>query len=115
MIDILLRGLLFGSVMFLFLAVFLLFKNNNTYTNRVIILDAIFRHNKDMLNQGRYEFPNLYLQMERYDATLWRLYDWGYTRILPPHYYRMIQPYITDGMETKSNENKQRKKTRKSR
>ena len=113
MIDILMNMLLFGAVVLLFLSVFLLFKNSNTCANREIIIHAIFLYGKDMLNQGCYQFPNLYLQMESYDATLWRLYDWGYTRILPPHYYRMIQPYITDGMEIKSNENKQRKKTRK--
>lgn len=35
-----------------------------------------------------------YDDMENYVVTLWRLWDWGYTRILPKDKFEIIKPYI---------------------
>lgn len=32
--------------------------------------------------------------MESYDSTFRRFWDWGYTKILPPNYFKLIEPFI---------------------
>ena len=35
-----------------------------------------------------------YADMESYLKTVYRFWDWGYTRILPPDKFEKIQPYL---------------------
>ena len=38
-----------------------------------------------------------YADMESYFKTVYRFWDWGYTRILPPDKFEKIQPYLNSG------------------
>lgn len=71
-------------------------KNDNAYKNHKIILDAIYDYRIDMIVSGNYEKRNLvdYRDMETYNSTLFRFWDWGYTRILPKDKFELIKPYI---------------------
>lgn len=70
------------------------FKNENTFRNRSKILDAIHSYQMHLLNLGIYDHTDLYSYMESYDSTFRRFWDWGYTRILPPNYFKLIEPFI---------------------
>lgn len=84
-------------VTFLFVAIvvcfYLLAKNENTCRMRIVIIDAIRDYKVDMYEKG---LPILvdYTDKEPYYSTLFRLWDWGYTRILPPEKFKIIEPYI---------------------
>lgn len=73
--------------------IFFLIKNDNTYKNHVIIVDAIYEYCIEK-NVDFALFYNMY--MEDYDDTLNRFWDWGYTRILPPEQFELIKPYIKE-------------------
>lgn len=68
--------------------VFMLVKNEITCKHRLKICKAI----------DRYRNPELvdYDDMESYDDTLFRLWDWGYTRILPKEKYALIRHLMED-------------------
>lgn len=82
--------------------VFLLMKNDNTYRNHGVILDAIFsykiamieeaRENGTILNGVNYEVD--YSDMKSYNDTLKQIFDWGYDNILPKDKFEIIKPYI---------------------
>lgn len=69
------------------------FKNVQTFLTHRKILDAIYLYRchcirKDVEPMVRFE------DMESYDSTLFRFWDWGYKRILPPEKYEIIKPFI---------------------
>lgn len=86
-------GLLIGAliVMFiiLFYNVYMYVKNNNTSNKRELIIDAIYLYNLE-----HYDNRISYDYMEDYETTLYRLWDWGCTNIVPKHIYVKIKPYI---------------------
>lgn len=73
-------------------------KNENTYKNHHKIGNAIFRYHMHLIYHGepgaRAEVG--YEDMESYEATLFRLWDWGYMRILPPDKFELIKPFIKE-------------------
>jgi hypothetical protein len=71
-------------------------KCDNTYKNHLIIANAIYLYNKHLIDTGEYTEKNIvsYSDMEDYDTTLCRVWDWGYTRILPPEKLELIKPFI---------------------
>ena len=81
----------------------MLIKNEVTYRNRIKILNAIYRYS---FNNIAKDFDNWQpgqpqtwdsvnsSDMEDYDTTLYRFWDWGYTRILPPDKFELIKPFI---------------------
>lgn len=82
----------------------MLFKNYNTYKNRLIINDAIHeRHVAYIRSAYDYNNPDLlddaklvdYCHKESYTKTLFRLWDWGYTHILPKEKFELIERYIS--------------------
>lgn len=77
----------------LVLVVFFLIKNFNTYKNQVIIVEAIYKCAIDCISNHKEPFVD-YSEMEDYDSTLFRFWDWGYTRILPKEKYEIIKPYV---------------------
>lgn len=87
--------ILFGfAIMFL---TYMYFKNYVTYRKRVIILNAIYLYRRELIEQDKYDEAQVNMDdMESYDKTLWRLWDWGYKRILPPEKFEIIKPYIED-------------------
>lgn len=58
------------------------------------ILTAIYRHNLLMIHRGRSEYMLSYDCVEEFDSTLFRLWDWGYKRIVPPEVLERINLYI---------------------
>ena len=71
-------------------------KNTNTAKNHIRILNAITDYQDDCVKKHMYkEALNVTIQdKENYDKTFWRLWDWGYTRILPKDKFEIIKPYI---------------------
>lgn len=83
------------SVLFVLLGLFVLalIKNEVTYRDHIKITDAIGRYRLNCINRGRLCLVD-FDDMESYDDTFARWWGWGYTRILPPHLYAIIEPYI---------------------
>lgn len=86
--------LLCVSVIFALISIFMVVKNNNTLNKRFIIINAIFEYNVDIINGIVIGSLMSYDDMESYDRTLWRLWDFGYKRILPKDKYELIKGYI---------------------
>lgn len=78
--------------------VLLLAKSENTFRQHVLITTAVRDYHLDLIVRGVYDTLTDsmvdYDDMESYDHTLWRLWDWGYKRILPRDKYIYIKPYI---------------------
>ena len=65
-----------------------------TGKRRQSIIYAIYIYQSLMIEQYNFDFKVGYSDMESFDRTLWRLWDWGYKRILPADKYKIIKPYI---------------------
>ena len=65
-----------------------------TYKQQCTIADAVFRYTMDLIDQSICEYDVDILDIEDFDKTLWRLWDWGYKRILPKDKFEIIKPYI---------------------
>lgn len=78
--------------------VLLLAKNINTFKQHELIGTAVRDYHLDLITRGAHDVlanpPVDYDDMESYDRTLWRLWDWGYKRILTLDKYMYIKPYI---------------------
>ena len=80
--------------------VFMLVKHEIIRKNRLIISDAIHRYRMNVI--AKHDFKNsfepkydvAFEDMEPYDKTFWRLWDWSYKRILPKDKFAIIEPYI---------------------
>lgn len=92
---------MFLLVIILVLLGLFMLKNENACKNRCIIIDAIFEYHIRVLNSfdTLRHFEVDYNDAEPYDKTLFRLYDWGYTRILPKEKYEIIKPYIKESVK----------------
>lgn len=86
-------GFLIALLAFTF---FMLHKNDVTCRNQLIITGAIYRYRMHTLEQGSHIFLVGYSDMESYESTLWRLWDFGYENILPKHLYEVIRPFIEE-------------------
>lgn len=75
------------------LAMLLRIKSENAYMNRSDLIDAMFLYGLDCAENGRQRCVH-YKDMESYEKTVLRLWDWGYTRILPPEKYEILKPYL---------------------
>ena len=82
----------------LVIGVIIAIKNGNTYRNHKKIVDAIFAYKLWCLNHGDYAAMQRvdYEHEESYERTLFRLWDWGYKRILPPDKLELIKPFIKE-------------------
>lgn len=89
------------SVIFILVVVFVIAKNNNTFNKRCVIINAIFEYNKDIINGVVTGQLISFNDLENYDRTLWRLWDWGYKSILPKDKYELIKDYIDKTHEIK--------------
>ena len=72
----------------------MLFKNENTYKNQIIISDALYAYNMDVIKHGRYDATISFDCIESYWKTMFKLWDWGYKHIVPPEMFELIKPYI---------------------
>lgn len=69
-------------------------RNVVAFKNGTIIIEAIYKYRLSMIDAGVYVFAVSYEDMEPYGKTMLRLWDFGYTKILPPDKYEPIKPYI---------------------
>lgn len=79
----------------LLLLIFIVFplmiaKINVAHRQRIRIINAIYSY---QLETVFYDVS--YRDMEPFDKTCKRFWDWGYTRILPKEKFEIIKPYIT--------------------
>ena len=74
-------------------AALMLIKSEVTCKNHLIINYAIYLYSIDSIDKS-FECEVDWDDMEGYEKTLWRLWDWGYTRILSPEKFEIIKPYI---------------------
>ena len=84
-------------VVFILFCIMLLIKNFVTLINHKIISDAIYEYRCNAIEMGTYKIAKslvFYDDIENYYTTLFRLWDWGYTRILPPEKFEIIKPFI---------------------
>lgn len=70
--------------------VFLIIKNSNTRQQRKKIIAAI----RTYASLHHADVCELFDEMEPYKSTLFRWWDWGHKRIVPPDMYELIKPYI---------------------
>ena len=93
--SIVIRIILFSILIFGILSGFSL-KIDNAFKMRKVITNAI--HNRNMVLIKNNEFDKRYevdySDMEPYDRTLWRLWDWSYKHILPNDKLKLIEEYI---------------------
>lgn len=77
------------------LGVFLMVRNHATFRNHEIITDAIYAYKSYQIKHGNYSnFEVDYKDIEHYNKTFMRMWDWGYTRILPHEKFKIIEPFI---------------------
>ena len=80
--------LIFAIIVIIF-CIYIMIKNDNTYNKREIIAHAIF-----CLRIRDYDTKVNYDNMEDYNKTLFRLFDWGYNNIINKEDFKLIEPYI---------------------
>ena len=81
----------------LILIVFILaiIKNENTFKQHMVVANAIHRFRLDHIKRDWLASLSVdFEDMEEYDSTFWRLWDWGYKNILPKEKYELIKDYI---------------------
>lgn len=82
----------YGMMAFVLFMIVLAIKNEVAYIQSCKIIDAI---QEFAYSTGKYEVASNYLwSMESYEKTLYRLWDWGCTRIVPEDVFNEIKPYI---------------------
>lgn len=89
---LILIGLCIIALIFCFV---MLKKNDNTYTMHMKIVNAICNYQLQCISNKETYKVN-YNDMESYDRTMFRLWDWGYTHILPKEKFEIIKPYIKE-------------------
>jgi hypothetical protein len=88
-----LSSILIASIVAMAFCFLLLRKNANTYKNQILINKAICVYRMICIDRKENAVVD-HDDAEDYDKTLWRLWDWGYTRILPKEKFEIVKPYI---------------------
>jgi hypothetical protein len=70
-----------------------------TYRNHDIIIDAMYAYHVDAIKRGKCEYEVNWSDIEEFDDTFRRLWDWGYKNILPKEKYEIIKDYIKSKKE----------------
>lgn len=74
----------------------MMIKAKVTQENHFILIDAISKYRISLINQHLYEPEVDYKDKESFEKTLFRLWDWGYKRILPKEKFEIIEPFIEE-------------------
>ena len=69
-------------------------KNDNAYNNQMRIADAVYEYHMFVIRNHQDDFLVEYSDIEKYEETFCRFWDWGYTRLLPPDKFEIIKPFI---------------------
>lgn len=77
-----------------------LIKNEITAKCRLRIADAIYLYAMDQIHKDE-PIEVYYDDIEPYDNTFHRWWDWGYKRILPADKFEIIKPYLEIKKEKK--------------
>ena len=81
----------------LVLSTFIYIRAEVTYRNQRIIGDAVYRYSMDMIDKDMFIQREVFFDdIESFERTMFRLWDFGYTRILPPDKFEIIRPYIKE-------------------
>lgn len=87
-------GFYYGpTIVTLILGIFYCIRAVVTYSNREIISNAILDYHFVCLTND-IDYDCDYADMEPYLLTFFRVYDFGYTNILPKDKYKIIEPYV---------------------
>lgn len=94
--DIYVKVVLILCVVLFVYAAVMGFKNDATFSARVKIVDAIHSYHMHCIISDNYEGARLvtFEDMESYNATMYRIWDWGYKNILPPEKFELVKPFI---------------------
>lgn len=82
------------SMFVLFSVIFDLIHSAFAYRNHDKIMDAITRYNQYNFSIGKHECHISYSEMEPYEKTLNRFWDFGCKNILKKEKFEMVKPYI---------------------
>lgn len=91
--DITTVALIFITL-FLTISVILAAKNDRTYRLQMLFIEAVGMYQMEKLSKGEFTYEVEFDDLEEYNKTLFRMWDWGYTRILPPEKLEIILPYV---------------------
>lgn len=80
----------------LFLTILVIFaaKNDRTYRLQTLFIEAIDMYQTEKISKGEFTYDVEFDDLEEYNKTLFRMWDWGYTRLLPPEKLEIILPYV---------------------
>lgn len=81
---------LLGMVVLAFFAI----KNHNTFIKQTSITRAIYNYKVEQINAGLPHNDVDYSDIEAYEKTLFRFWDWSNKRILPKEKYEIIKEYL---------------------
>lgn len=95
-VDYICIGVICACFIAMIICVIAFFKNNNTYRNSQIILNAICDYQLDCINNGNYNYLVDYSDMKSYDDMFNNVFDWGYTNVLLKEKFEIIKPYILE-------------------
>lgn len=82
-------------IVLFFYYLYMIIKIENTSKKRIIIAEAIYKYQAERIEKRLPILVN-FEDMEDYDKTLHRFWDWGYTRILSKYNFQLIKPYIKE-------------------
>lgn len=80
---------------FLVFCIVMMVKNENTYSMQMKIARAIYYYHISCIEQ-RKTCDISYEDMESYNRTLYRIWDWGYKNILPKEKFEIVKEYIEE-------------------
>lgn len=96
------------ALIVIFLGIIIMAKNNNTLKNRQLIIDAISLYHEFTFDVCCFDNCNPFSSievdfsdMEPYLKTLFRVHDWGYSKILPPNKMEIIKPFLKTAKKNK--------------
>ena len=111
MVDVVMVILIIALVYLIIMEI----KVDNAYRNCLILVEAIHLHNMDYINSDEYNPKYLKDRLIEYDVSdemtraLFRLFDWGYTNILPQDIFERIVPYLDEAEQKVDQKHAKRK------
>ena len=84
---------IYAAVLIIISGLFLIHKSDNTLDKRRAICVAIYKYRRDCILSDKPALIN-FEDMEPFEATLLRVWDFGHENILPEEKYNLIKEYI---------------------